>query len=352
MYDELSIFKDKLKEGNYDILIFGGDYFDKKLSMIDMAAYYAMTFFNEILTICKSTHTAIRMVLGTKTHELNQLQVFKTHEHDLDIDFRVIETAQVEDFKGHKFLYIPEEYPTDPESYYAEFKKGKYSAIFSHATWDTLANGLGTLLAATGSERAPVFIEKEWLPTIENGFVISGHIHKRDISPDKKVIYPGAYTMWGFGDVSERGFAEFEFTEDGKYNVEIINNTKCPAYETIKLDSLGINLDESDVQQIQKALDSQISTSDNFRINLAGISKEKIDILKKYYDDKPNVKVVVIEGKKSLKESVEVINKEQLDKYKYIIKHELPINEMIQRFCKEEYSIDIPITTVDEIIKK
>ena len=43
----------------------------------DPATFYAITFFKELIDIVKEKHLIFRVVQGTRSHDLNQLQIFK-----------------------------------------------------------------------------------------------------------------------------------------------------------------------------------------------------------------------------------------------------------------------------------
>ena len=141
VYEELQIVKDFLNNNEVDMLTLNGDYFDCKLSVGDPATFYAVAFFDELIKIVREKKIIFRVLQGTKSHDLNQLQIFKHYEEDLSLDFRIIETAESEElFDGQfKVLYIPEEYPENCDEYYSEYKKEKYNILFMHGTWDFVA---------------------------------------------------------------------------------------------------------------------------------------------------------------------------------------------------------------------
>lgn len=354
MFNELHQFTDFLKEHtDIQLLVIDGDYFDRKLSMTDSAAYLAMMFFKEVYDICRKQHIIMRMVQGTRSHELNQLQVFDPYESNTDVDFRIIRTAQEEDLLGMHVLYIPEEYPENEEEYYKEFKapEKRYNVIFGHGTWDFVSFDNQIRHAQqTATRSAPVFIWNEWKHTVPNGFITFGHIHGRNVY-GKKIFYSGAFTRWGFGEKSARGFTYFEYDlENKKYDVKFIDNTEAPSYESVSIkDIKEINLQEQDITEIKKSLDSYIKTFDNVSIDLSGLSDENIAMLKKAYAHNSNIKLEAKSNTKLLNEETEVVN-EKIQKYKYITKRTLPLPEMIQKYCKEDMEQDIPLDTVKKIL--
>jgi len=290
------------------------------------------------------------MIQGTMSHDLNQLQLFKPMENDKNIDFKIIETVQEENFKGMHILYLPEEYPEDSAAYYAPFMaKGKeYNAIFGHGTWDFVAQPGVLENSMRSTHSAPVFIWKDWKHTIPNGFISFGHIHGRN-TYGKKIFYSGSFTRWNYGERSEKGFTKFICNlTDNSYDVKYIDNTMAPKFDVISVSELGLDLTTAKLTEIQESLDKKINSFDNLRIDLNGLSKENIDILKKYYSDKENIKVEVRDAPKVfLKESKSAA---EFEKWHYITKRQLPLDKTIQKYCKEEMKKDISLKDIDKII--
>lgn len=321
--------------------------------MGDPASFYAVNFFSELIKLVRYKKIALRVLQGTRSHDLNQLQIFKHYEEDITLDFQIIETAQLDELCGLNVLYLPEEYPENDEEYYLDYKQNEYDIIFSHGTWDFLAQPGQIENAKKSTHSAPVFIWKEWKQTIPNGFISSGHIHGRNVY-STKIYYSGSFSRWNYGERSAKGFTYIEFDkENSKYKVEFIDNNLAPKYEVFSVKELEIDLDTTECLVIQEMLDAQIgdSETDHLRIDLSGLSKEKIEILKEYYGKRPNVKIEVRDNRSvMLKESKES-QKAEFEKYKYITKRQLPLNETIKRFCKEELNTDLELSKIDNILK-
>jgi len=348
LYDELSIVKDYIANNDLDLLLLNGDYFDCKLSLTESAAFYAVSFFHELIKLVKEKNLIFRMIQGTRSHDLNQLNMFKSYENDLNLDFKIIETVTEEDIKGLHVLYLPEEYPENSSEYYAPYREKVYNIIFGHGTWDFVAQPGQIEQSLKDTHSAPVFIWKEWKETIPNGFITFGHIHGRN-TYGNKIFYPGSFTRWNFGERSEKGFLVFDYDLDNKtYKAEYVNNTIAPKYDVFAVKDLGLDLDTVDAGTVKDAITSYITESDNYRIDLSGLSTDKINILKKYFMDKPNIKIEVREDKTPfLRESEQL---KTFEKYHYITKKELPINETIKRYCEEDLGVNLDIKVINEII--
>lgn len=348
MYNELSLFKDFIKNNEINLIVINGDYFDKKLSIGDPESFYAFSFFKELVDIVREKGIILRIIQGTRSHDLNQLQAFKAYENDTTVNFKIIETVSTEDLLGLHILYIPEEYPENVDEYYEEYKKEKYNIGFAHGTFDFVAPPGSIEISNRSTHSSPVLFWKDWEDSFEKGFISSGHIHGRNVYANK-IYYPGSYTRWSYGERSEKGFTYFEYNLDNEtYNVKFINNTLAPKYDVVAVSDITVI--NEDVETFQKALDEMVEKTDNLRIDLAGLPEDKIKILKEYYKNNPKVKIEVKDSKKvMLKESVETKSKE-FEKWHYITKRMLPLNETIKRYCKEELDKDISIETIDSIL--
>ena len=352
LYEELSQFKEFiLGKDDLQIVVINGDFFDRKLSIGDPESFYAISFFAELVKIVKEKKLIFRMIQGTKSHDLNQLQLFKHYENDLDMDFRIIETVRTEDISGLNVLYLPEEYPENSDEYYKDYKTGEYNIILGHGTWDFVAQPGVIEHSKLETHSAPVFMWSEWKKSVENGFIVFGHIHGRN-TYGKKIFYPGSFTRWNYGERSEKGFVYFEYDlENKEYNVEYINNTMAPKYDVISVGELSLDLENTSVDLIKEALDATLNGTDNLRIDLSGLSKDKIDILRKHYSDNSSVKLEVREKKTLLKESAES-KSEEFKKWHYITKRQLPLDATIQKYCKEELGVDLTLEVIGGIISE
>lgn len=348
LYKELSIVKDYLEKNDVQILNINGDYFDRKLSMTEPAANYAILFFDDLVRICKKKGIIMRVLQGTRSHDLNQISIFYHYSSDLNIKF--FEEIAEEELFGAKFLYIPEEYPENSEEYYKEYKEKKYNLILGHGTWNEMAfadqieNG-----ARNDLNTAPVFFFKEWSNSVENGVIIFGHIHSRHIL-SKKIYYPGSYTAWDFSDRSERGFATYEIdTDKNETKVTLVTNTLAPRYDVYKLKDHYEDFSKVSIEEVKTFIDELLKGTDNLKVDISGLSEEKIKMLREVYKDNSSIKFeqkdiqTLLEAKKETQEAV-------YDKYSYILKRELPLDKTVQRFIKEEYGKDIDLDKITKLI--
>jgi len=351
MYEEIKDFVlDYLNNNEIHILNFNGDYFDRKLVATEPAIFYAINFFDEIMRICIQKNIKVRIILGTRSHDLNQYStLFQHYFTRADLDIKYITEIQEEELLGLKILYVPEEYPENEKEYYKEYKTKSYNVIHGHGMWDFVSFTGYIEENKNGIRAAPIFIYDEWKDSIKNGLAIFGHIHKRQNY--NNIFYSGSISSWSYGDPSEKGFISYEIdTETEKWSLNYITNTMAPKYESISIRNIfkGKDLSKLTIDEIQKSLTEQISNTDNLKIDLGGLSEDTIKIFKKSFEGKSNVKIEVKEKKALLTESKEPAIYE---KYGYILNRELPLNETIQKFIEDEFSEKITTKEIDDYLQ-
>lgn len=351
MYKELEFFKDYLKNNEIHILNLNGDYFDRKLTATEPAIFYAINFFDEIMKICIEKNIKVRIILGTRSHDLNQYGTLFSHYFTLpNLDIKYFQQVTEEELYGLKILYLPEEYPENITDYYKIYKTNHYNIIHGHGMW-SFVSFVGNIDTEENSKyglhSAPVFIYEEWKNALSKGLAIFGHIHKRQSF--KNVFYSGSYTAWGYGDKSEKGFTYYEIdTETKKWEFKYINNEKCPRFDTIALTDLfkGTDINTVPLEQLQESITLELDKTDNLKIDFAGLSDEKIKILRKSLETLSNIKIEV-KKKARLTESKEPAI---YDKYGYILRRELPLNETVQKFISEEYNTEVDLEIIKELL--
>lgn len=357
IFNELnSVFIPFLENNEIDILVIDGDYFDKKISLMDNATYLATTIMSKIVKLAIEKKFIIRMVQGTRTHDLNQPDtVFKHYEDFPELDFRIIKEVEKENILGHDFLFIPEEYILDPDDYYKEYKKedARYSAIFGHGTWENQA--LPGMIEESNNREiktAPVFMFDEWKHTIPTGFISFGHIHQRSIYKNK-VYYSGAFSVWGFGEKSQRGFTYFEIDEDGTSKIEFKDNTEAPIFDTVSVKNLiDPTQEDIDIEKLKNDIEREFLKMDRMRLDISGLNESMQIVLKQAYAGNPNVQIENKSKKTSQLNESKKAETDQFKKYHYITKRQVPIEEMISRYCREDLGYEISADLVSSIITK
>lgn len=257
-------------------IIIHGDTYDKKISFDDTSGKLALKFLDALLIICKKLKIQVRIIKGTKSHDLTQLDTLR-HKMTAFTNFKIINHVEEETISGVKILYVPEEYVNDYEAYYRPYlEKGGYDLICGHGTFDVA--GFNGQESEREVSAAPTFKLKEWSDVGKK--ILFGHIHTH--STYKNLEYIGSFYRWCFGEETPKGFVE-SIIEDGEVTTNFIVNPEAPEYNTLTLhelnDSVLKSIEErkNKGEMIRVALSKSVSETDEKILNnISKLSDVKI----------------------------------------------------------------------------
>ena len=262
LYKELQQFIDDVKNYTPNMVVILGDLYHKKINLNEPSAKYSIKFINDLIDCAKKQEKPelkIRIVKGTNSHDLDQLDNFRYLETEQDVDIKIINKFCSEELPVEqiKILYIPEEYITK-EDYGPILKKG-HDLCFVHGTFDFVP--FVKLLEKTSNLRYPIWKMEDFNV---KGPIISGHIHKF-MNHENKVYYPGSFSRWCFGEEEEKGHLFMRYVKGEpllpKY-VQRRENKLCKKYSTMSLvelqNSVGIlniySLNSTDIKKLNSKI--------------------------------------------------------------------------------------------------
>jgi DNA repair exonuclease SbcCD nuclease subunit len=216
-------FIDRLILSPPDIIVIGGDLFDKKLSVNSPEAVLCNDFIMSLHTLFPNTYKLL--IKGTKAHDLDQLNLFKPLVNKF---FRIYEKVTVDYIKGMKLLIIPEEYLPSKEAYDPYLKVSEpydfvfFHGLFSHAGSYAKTSGLNKICFSADDFKDNVY-----------GKVVGGHIHKR-ISY-KNIEYINSFDRWIHGEEEDKGYLYIIYESKKKkvLALDYIKNEDAHKYVTI-----------------------------------------------------------------------------------------------------------------------
>lgn len=236
-------FIDKINRIPFNILAIDGDLFDRKFSANSDAVTYAIKFVNVCLDMCIQRNAVLIMISGTKSHESDQLSLFKDYTRVYPNNVFVIESIQFLHLFGYKILCIPEEYGKG-SWYYESFLCQSYDMVFMHGT---LVGGVyGANKENLNASREPVFSIDSFSSC--KGPIISGHVHKA-MCLNSYMYYVSNPIRYRFGEEEEKGFA-ICVSGDAGHQYEFIPITSF-RYETVDFNSLKTNDPNKIVQYLE-----------------------------------------------------------------------------------------------------
>jgi DNA repair exonuclease SbcCD nuclease subunit len=357
LYTELiNRFVKKIDNKKIDMIVFGGDLFHSIISMNYSTSKFVLLFMEQVIDICvRNGIKYIRILQGTMSHDNNQLINFRIYENREDVDFKIILTVTEETLsEGLRILYVPEEYITDMDSYYAPYLKNakkKYDFIFGHGMFKEVAFIAKNQKSEVTMSKAPIFDSKIFINACK-GPIYFGHIHIKTTIRNH-IYYPGSYSRFRFGEEEPKGwYLSIYDTKTHKYVHEFIENKNAPLYTTIRITIHEDTKPESLEPIISKAL----QYNDYVRLQLI-IEDNKIDAsyvvnyLTELYRDNKAVKFD-IKNEYEFKQEAAMQNlmDQVWDKYNFLKDSGVSHEEKIQRFIKEKHQKDIPLDVIRDVL--
>lgn len=328
-------------ECRIDMVVILGDLYDRIIKMNELTSKIIIDFIHEICQLSDKYGFSFRIIKGTKTHDYNQLDIFRVLENEYN-DVKVISTVTTEEFTNedlsYKILYLPEEYPSNIYDYYQEYFNDTYDMIMGHGMCDFVAfTGNDDENTERFVKSAPVF-KAEDLCNISNGPVLFGHIHTKK-NYKNKIFYVGTYTRYSFAEPEDKGFMFTSYlSSTNEYYVEEYINDSAPKYYTCNIDDINFKTVEERVKYLNKL-------------------KKEYDFIKiKTSKESEGLSLVkdMVSMDDSLKLEVKSLTSEEDDKvdeqFLFILKRELDLPSTIQKYIEITKDKKLDLKFIKELI--
>ena len=312
---------------NLDMIVIAGDYFDRIIRFNEPAGILALEVMDSLLNLAIEHNILLRVVQGTKSHENNQLQVFEGYEESYPHVFKIIRKVMKETIKlgsldtDYQVLYLPEEYPTDPESYYKDFFTGTYDFIYGHGMTDIVGFTFSDWQDESENIQLGTPVHKvDQLMALSKGPIIFGHIHNKKNYKDK-FYYTGSYGRYAFDSQEPKGFLVTlaDPADTSSYTVEFHENKLAKEYGIIEVDSLPL----SEGEDLMDVLNMMSQQYDHVKIISADPSKLKL--MRQLTEGTNDIKVQTAKKIKS-----EVVD----EKFNFILENKLSTEETIHKYLE------------------
>lgn len=267
-----------------DLLIIGGDTFDCSVSLNSSDASSIISFFADLLRLCFEADTMIRILLGTRSHDLDQLRIITKLYQKLGIpvNYDSVSVIAVEYIKRYdtSILYIPDNMPYKNKR--EMFKHIHDLLKANNRTSVDYVVGHGTFDFTNFGHIDPNAYRIQDFNKICDKLGLFGHIHK----PQKHgiIIYGGSFNRLAHGEEEKKGC----WVIDGS-NARFIENKYATKFVTV--DYTGVD----DLDQLVAKHQSILVSFNPDRISYLRVIMTDIhlkQILRKYHlDNYPNVKL-------------------------------------------------------------
>lgn len=350
-----------VKDEPIDAIIIAGDLFDTKETFSSLVVRNVIKFIGDLLAYTDDWDTEIILIEGTRTHDNLQLDnlyhVFDTSDYKYRLS--VVNNVIGDTIKETTFLYIPEEYVADQESYYSRWfiDSIKHDIIIGHGMVDKVwyaQKAKESQNELTKHMSAPVFKVEDLLKYCNRCYFGHVHTHKR-YGDNGRFSYIGPFTNWEFGKDTKVGFYHITKNIDtGEITDKYIENTLAKQYPTIAMsitESITLN-DLNDM--IDSKIAAVYATTQNVgKIRLIINLSKSIetwqtikDFLISKLGDMNNVKFALqLLENDSINDDIEVD-----DSKNYLFDHSIDIYNRIHTFIKNKSGREIPVDTIRKYI--
>ena len=325
-----------------DGIIICGDTTHYQISLNSEYSNVLSWFISKLIKIGKKHGAFIRIIKGTRSHDLEQLESLRHYEDDDEIDFKIINTKCVEVIDGYRYGYIPEECIDEkPNKYYSEFydmKNDYFDLIFGHGTVKECQ--FFEQESENITSKAPL-IDTDRLMRVCRGPISFGHIHTPTNIKDK-FFYIGSCLRTCHGEEHDKGWNVVCYVKkSGLYRVDKIVNEYTFNFNTLKLDNMFIS--QNDVDNIIIYIENYIEKykTDRLSIKVNCVEERdnilKIQVLKKYLaNDKRITSTFKILTEQAYERDMEIENNKITKPY---LAKGLDIVQQIQLWALDKRSI-------------
>ncbi len=325
-----------------DIIAICGDYYHAKLALTSKEAQYASNFMQELKISCPNSR--IILVNGTRSHDLNQLEMFRALEDD---NFKIY-MNHCDDYYKNDFHYlvIPEEYFPDKTEYNKYFEtKEKFDWVFFHGMF----NFAGSYALKAGNKFNKICFSPEDFENCVSGMIVGGHIH--DPLSKKNVEYCGSFERWKHGEEMTKGFRYHEYDTKTKKVIvdEFIENVDCAKFITINFKDLPCD----NLEELVKIIKDKSSGVTSLRIKVSkgdNISDKQSENLMAASLQFPNV-VLYREAKTEIHRNTEEEKKEMEERRKRISEYDgLTFEQITKKYAKEVFGKIVTDEQIQEVL--
>lgn len=333
-----------------DIISVNGDLSHDILSLNSKDSEVYLWFVNRITEIAKKKNAIVIFIVGTLSHEFDQMNNLKVFQNDF-VYFAskptVIET------KGLKIYCLPDIYIKDSkeEAELYQYKDKYFDYILGHGsvteTQFIKQEGENTI------SKNVVYDTKELIRMCK-GPIIFGHIHTY-MKIKNQLYYTSSFTRFIHGEEADKGtLISAYIPEDSKFLVERVINTLAFNFNEYNIGHQ--TLDDTEAEDIILKIEKFITEYKVDKLALvvdyinSDINIAKINILRNYFNR--NKIVNKMKFKSLSPKEAEFIKTETVidDSKKYLIDKSIPYSTKLQTFMKEEYGVTVPIENIETVL--
>jgi hypothetical protein len=341
----------KLKEMPFiDGVVILGDTLHEKLPLNSEYANIFFWFIAQLIKVCKDKNAFVRVIKGTKSHDVEQLDNISFYEEELD--FKIFNTLTVEEIDGHMYGFIPEEYVSDM-SHYDPILKAEdnyFDMLFGHGLIESCK--LMHQDSENHNTKAPLFYVSE-LSRVCVGPISFGHIHTPMVVKNK-FYYVGSVLRLCHGEEEDKGYNIIVYLKkEGLYRVESIINEYTLNFNTMKLSSDFIEKHTVDdvIYHVNEFMAKHKTHKLSLKVKCVDRKETsvKINLLKRYYAQHIYIRTSFkIMSEKAYEKEIEVEKNREVKPY---LQKGLSLVDQIRIWALEKRNHNLADSDIERFIK-
>lgn len=236
-------FPNNSQTGELDLILIGGDFFDRPLYFHDSNAVEIKLWIHEFLKTCARFNVAVRVLEGTPSHDWRQNRWFDvantTGEIGCDLKYVDILSIEYIESLGLHVLYVPDEWDPETDEVWRQVQLLLHEQNLEQVDLAVVHGAFEFQLPP--HVKAPKHSSERYSSIVRH-YVLGAHIHKP--SSFGKVLVNGSFDRLTHGEEESKGHWRLVLRDDAKDNeIRFVVNESAWTYKT--LDCRGMTLEES-----------------------------------------------------------------------------------------------------------
>lgn len=246
-----------------DVFVIAGDWFDKEVGYSSPMIFHSLALITQIGLLCLKNNIKLRILSGTKSHDMGQLESLMYHLEAVcpTLDVKLYSTIAIETMRdtGLTVLYVPDDVGS------AEHVWSEVNKVMNHEGLTEVDMGVmhGCFDYQLPMIKLSTSHNDEAYLRIVKHLITIGHHHVYNPHPSGRIIPQGSADRTAFGQEAEKGgIAMYMFPDQDPYHVFLPNKL---ATKFTKVRLVGdISKDETAVRKLA------LSTTELIHIRLVG----------------------------------------------------------------------------------
>lgn len=249
---------------NLTRIVFGGDVFDRSQGLPEDEVNEAIVFCDELLEYTATNGIALRVLEGTRSHDMRQSKLFVTlnSQRSNPADLLYVDTVSiVTENNGLTYLYVPDSISNNPDVVWDMVQAKLREHGLSKVDFGVM-HGFFTYQmppVASIAKKNCIHNEERYLSIVRH-IISIGHVHLP--SSYDRIFAQGSFDILSFGEISKKG-GIVATLRNGICDTEFVENRNTYRYHIHEID------DDDEIDKALSKIESALINAANFPANIS-----------------------------------------------------------------------------------